>query len=64
MNKRKRTIEQIIIYQTLHRKINIDQHVLYDYYYYYYYRELDSVLLAKTVNKEYFEQFQTSIEKW
>jgi ssDNA-specific exonuclease RecJ len=44
MNKRKRTIEQIIIYQTLHRKINIDQHVLYDYYYYYYYyRELDYV---------------------
>jgi hypothetical protein len=29
--------------QTLHRKINIDQHVLYDYYYYYYYRELDYV---------------------
>ena len=46
MNKRKWTKEQIIIYQTLHRKINIDQHALYDYYYYYYYyyyRELDYV---------------------
>jgi len=43
MNKRKRAIEQIIIYQTLHRKINIEKHVLYDYYYYYYYRELDYV---------------------